>query len=172
MQYSLHDPSASQQASVEGMQSQSFTTFERPAHVGQTSPDIRSPFDQRARGSTSSQSDSISYPEARINTFTTNPSSHLDPPMSPQGAAGKGSRFAKFFHERTAQAAAAGQAQAQATAGVGNLLSPQQLPPARGSADPAPTNNMNAKGGSAQNIQDVLSMLQNSQAQQVCIAVI
>lgn len=120
-------------------------------------------------------------PLERINTSSAMlGSGQSDQPISPQSAAGygqsKGSRFAKFFHERTTAAAAA--AQAQAAAGISHLLpqqqqaqqqqQPQQAPPAPQPTPvqraPAPEgftpHSLGPAAGNQTNLQDLLSMLQ------------
>lgn len=173
-------------------QGRGFSPFERPG-PGAISPPLTSSLapsiDTRARASPGHNDraslgsvDSLStYPD-RINTASAAISSNQsDQPLSPQSAAGygsgqpKGSRFAKFFHDRPT--AAAGAAQAPSVPGLGSLHPQQQqslLPQSvqslpqhsAGMQRPLESLSPGGLGGAGNNnIQDLLSMLHNSSMQ-------
>ncbi|KZV87095.1 hypothetical protein EXIGLDRAFT_211104 [Exidia glandulosa HHB12029] len=179
-------------------QPRGYSPFDRSAH-GAISPPIGGPapsLDHRARASPAhverpslGSLDGLSpYPD-RINTSSaTIGAAQSDQPLSPQSAAGyggagqpKGSRFAKFFHERPTGSAAG--PQGPSAPGMGHLLpqQPQQPPQPPQSMpqhavvmqrpqgmDPISPGGLGGHSG-ANNIQDLLSMLQNSsQSHPVC----
>ncbi|EJD55337.1 hypothetical protein AURDEDRAFT_179104 [Auricularia subglabra TFB-10046 SS5] len=172
-----------------------FSPFEQTGRGPMSPPLGVSAAEGRTRGPGAGQRPSVSSadgitPLERINTSSAMiGSGQSDQPISPQSAAGygqsKGSRFAKFFHERTPAAAAA--AQAQAAAGISHLLPPQQqqaqqqqqhvqqAPPA---PQPTPSvqrtpategftpHSLGPTPGNQANLQDLLSMLQQGSSMQ------